>query len=131
MSKYYRRSKFKNNYILAANYDWSNKPIIAFNTVGYSEHFSNKIGSGGNFIKALIVRGIGYRVFALSNDFVNLVGTNPYFTKKMRPIHSLDTKTDALVVINNTAALDFPYGRYVLVRAGHTRDLILPLDTTV
>lgn len=88
------------------------------------------MGSRANFIKALIVRGIGYRVFALSNDFSNSVNVGTSFIDKMRPVYSGDD-LDPVAEIRKMAIFDFPYSRYVLVRAGHTRDLVLPLGIAV
>jgi ribosomal protein L6P/L9E len=80
-----------------------------------------------NFVKVLIARGIGYRIFALSNDFAGRLDIKPGFKEKARLIYSESREVDAITKMNNTV-VDLPYSLYLLVRAGHTNDLILPLS---
>lgn len=89
---------------------------------------SSELGRG--FVKTLIVRGIGYRSFALKNDLVTPLNSTRVFVNSTRPIFTerdLDTPQE----LNQAAIFEFPASRYLSVRAGHTKDLYLPLSTAV
>jgi hypothetical protein len=81
-------------------------------------------------VKTLIVRGIGYRAFALKNDLLGLVSNNANFINSTRPLFT-DRELDAAQEINQVGTFELPTDRYLSVRAGHTEDLYLPLNTGV
>jgi len=114
MSSHYKRGKFTNR--ARAVYRWGSKlPALKFS---------------GRFAKTLIVRGIGYRAFALSNDLLNKKIFSSAFVESLRPIYS-SIQIDESKELSEVGNFEFSQSRYLMVRAGHTRDLILPMHSQV
>lgn len=84
----------------------------------------------GKFVKTLIVRGIGYRTFALNNDFLNKNNLAGSFVESLRPIYSALSTSD-FHELTQVGSFEFPKNRYIMVRAGHTRDLAIPMHNLV
>jgi len=82
------------------------------------------------FVKTLIVRGIGYRAFALKNDIIGNAGTSTAFASSTRPLFT-ELELDEVQELNQVCAFEFPADKYLSVRAGHTRDLYLPVHGRV
>ena len=82
------------------------------------------------FVKTLIVRGIGYRAFAIKNDIAGPVSSVALFISSTRPLFT-ESDLDGAQELSQTCAFEFPADRYLSVRAGHTRDLYLPLNSAV
>lgn len=76
------------------------------------------------FSSSIIIRGIGYRVFLLENDLLN---TNAIATIKTSYINSI--KKDCIEF--ETAAIELINTRYLIIRAGHTTDLYIPLKPSI
>ena len=79
------------------------------------------------FVKTLIVRGIGYRAFALKNDITRSANAPMAFVNSTRPLFS-EFELDEAQELTQACTFEFPANRYLSVRAGHTRDLYLPLS---
>lgn len=118
MTKYYRRGKFTNKSKSIYMWDCPSKTL--------NQDFAGIQKS----VKTLIVRGIGYRAFALKNDLLGLVNNAPAFISTTRPVFT-DSIFDDAQEITQASIFEFPATRYLSVRAGHTRDLYLPLKTEV
>lgn len=118
MSKHYKRGKFTNK--LKSEYMWN------FSSKNLTQNLKTK----QKFVKTLIVRGIGYRAFALKNDLLKFIGSNSAFINSTRPLFT-DYTMDEAQEVNQVSAFEFPGTRYIAVRAGHTRDLYLPLGVSV
>lgn len=84
----------------------------------------------GKFVKTLIVRGIGYRAFALNNDFLNKNNLADSFVESLRPIYSA-LSTGDFHELTQVGSFEFSKNRYIMVRAGHTRDLAVPMHNLV
>lgn len=88
------------------------------------------------YTKSLIIRGIGYRMFILENDYTETLELQQNFINKDRPISSQfikyeqNTDDDNVQYFNNFF-LEFNNLRYLLIRAGHTMDLYLPLTKDI
>jgi ribosomal protein L6P/L9E len=70
------------------------------------------------FNQVIIIRGIGYRIYVVQNDFKvadNLILNN---------YSNID-------LLYNIIAYEFPYYRYLIIRAGHASDLYLPIPKTL
>lgn len=78
----------------------------------------------------IIVRGIGYRAFSVLNDFRTAITLEGAFVESLRSIYTASTETPA-VELSHVAALEFVKRKYLIIRAGHTRDLCLPVKTSV
>lgn len=113
---YYKRGKFKNR--LKSVYLWCTG----------SSKISYKFRQG--FVKTLIVRGIGYRVFALKNDIIGSASASLTFTDSTRPILT-GVDLDEGQELAQACALELPASRYLSVRAGHTADLYIPLGAGI
>ena len=109
----YKRGKFINKHKIA--YAWPNPEQLKLL---------------GKFVKTLIVRGIGYRAFALNNDFLGKNLLSPNFVEQLRPIYSGLAGEDCQELTQVTM-FEFPKNRYLMVRAGHTRDLSIPMHSVV
>ena len=72
----------------------------------------------------MIIRGIGYRAFYVKNDFVkgNLVGN-----KDGRSEIAITEQKSAAVDQPFSVHLEYPYSKYLIIRAGHTTDLYQPI----
>ena len=77
--------------------------------------------------KTLIVRGIGYRAFALRNDLLSKTKLAPAFTESSRPVYSGDDSDPVEKEFTEAALYEFTNSKYLVVRAGHTRDMCLPV----
>ena len=110
MSKCYRRGKFNNR--LKTVYNWPSTVVPA---------------ALKNFAKTLIIRGIGYRAFALKNDLLSFVTSpNENFINSTRPLFS-DIALYEAQELSQVGNFEFSNSKYLAVRAGHTKDLYLPL----
>jgi len=114
MSKYYKRGKFINK--SRSLYLW--------------ENLTNDFAVSGKFVKVLIVRGIGYRAFALNNDLLNNKPLSNNFIESLRPVYT-DLQREESQELTQVGRFEFSNQRYLIVRAGHTRDLNLPLREEV
>jgi len=114
MLTYFRRGKFNN--VFKIHYAWSvNRPQIKNYT---------------RYVKTLIIRGIGYRAYALTNDFLSTFINNYSFVESLRPIYS-EQAYDDYQELTQVVNFEFSKKRYLLIRAGHTRDLVVPLHSLV
>ena len=114
MSKNYQRGKFNNKARQKYNWQINKKTLL-----------------NQSFVSTLIVRGIGYRAFALQNDLLNSSQQiSQDFLITTRPIYSAGELPESEIV-NRTTELEFGFDRYLSVRAGHTRDLYLPLTNDI
>jgi len=88
----------------------------------------------------MIIRGIGYRIFFIENDFLVMKAeqglkttTRDFSNSQQREIHDQNNshvtsnEFDESMSYWAKASIEFPYSRYLIVRAGHTEDLYLPL----
>jgi len=74
------------------------------------------------YVKVMIIRGIGFRVFLVINDLITpRVSINSYdsFKKQFFKQHSDEDKQE------------FLYSRYLVIQAGHTKDLYIGLPRGV
>jgi hypothetical protein len=79
----------------------------------------------------LIVRGIGYRAFALQNDLLTAkITPEKSFLDITRPTYTEISATPQ-IILSRSAIFEFPNERYLSIRAGHTRDMYLPLSNNV
>jgi ribosomal protein L6P/L9E len=118
VTKHYRRGKFLNR--LKSTYTW----------YACSKDLNQIPKSAEKFVKTLIVRGIGYRAFALKNDIMGNASTSTAFANSTRPLFTgLDL--DDVQELNQVSAFEFPANKYLSVRAGHTRDLYLPVHSSI
>jgi hypothetical protein len=106
---------------------------------------SNDWGAYTPYLKVMIIRGIGYRTFFIENDFLIAKGEQELKTSSLnfsnfdqRAVYDRDnahiTPRDSEeddIHYWARASLEFPYSRYLVVRAGHTEDLYLPLEKNV
>lgn len=113
MSCHFKRGKFTNKSKLI--YTWGAKKINRFS---------------GKFVKTLIIRGIGYRAFALTNDLLNKKALGVNFVESLRPIYT-DQPLEESQEFTQVGNFEFFSPRYLVIRAGHTRDLSLPLQAKV
>lgn len=74
----------------------------------------------------MIVRGIGYRAFALKNDLLDSAENSVEFIKSTRPIYT-GYELDLAQETTQATIFEFPESRYLSIRAGHTSDLYVPL----
>jgi hypothetical protein len=76
------------------------------------------------------MRGIGYRSFVILNDFhfANLL--NYDFLALQRQVYTNSELTDAKE-FSKAANFDFTSQNYLMLRAGHTSDLHLPLSSVI
>jgi hypothetical protein len=82
-------------------------------------------------VQTLIVRGIGYRAFALNNDLLKIKNEiDVRFLQALRPVY---TETDEVssAIISKSSVFEFPGERYLVIRAGHTRDMYVPLADNI
>lgn len=93
------------------------QPIITY--VKQQTQFSK----GSKFTSSAIIRGIGYRVFVINNDFIS-----PTQPTLVHPCFVHSIKDYALL---NSVPFEIPCTRYLVVRAGHTSDLYLPLSPSI
>ena len=82
-------------------------------------------------VKTLIVRGIGYRAFALTNTLLSKTKLAPAFTENSRPVYSGDDNGPMEKEFTQAALYEFTNSKYLVVRAGHTRDMCLPVRGSV
>jgi ribosomal protein L6P/L9E len=113
MAKKYKRSKTVNKFALAT-----------------ANLFTNKTLMRTSFTKTLIVRGIGYRAFVLSNSFLRQRSSQTSELLSMRPLYT-EVEQNDLQSINQVGVLEFTGAKYVVIRAGHTRDLCIPLQVNL
>lgn len=78
--------------------------------------------------KTVIVRGIGYRTFSLKNYLLvnNLISAK--FVEKMRPLYTNISSETENLDLNNVATWELISKQYLIVRAGHTRDMCVPIQ---
>ncbi len=81
------------------------------------------------FVKTLIVRGIGYRAFALKNDLLGIISSQS-FINSTRLVFT-DFTLDEAQEMSQAAALELPADRYLCIRAGHTADLYTPINVGI
>jgi len=79
--------------------------------------------------KALIARGIGYRTFTIKNPLLFEKKLNETFVENKRPLYTSDV--ESVSEIDKTATIEFNSNRYVIVRAGHTKDLCVPMHRLI
>jgi len=72
----------------------------------------------------MIIRGIGYRVFYVALDLVEA----PQVTAFTSATYACG---GASITDVGMAQHEFPFSRYVIIRAGHTKDLYQPLSQTI
>ena len=72
----------------------------------------------------LIMRGIGYRVFLVKNSFNKNKRYKNSFLYTLRPLCN-DSNNES--EFSYMFGYDFCYSRYLLIRAGHTKDSYRPL----
>jgi len=129
MAKHFSRGKFANAYkFFKAAFGWPEGFLdnnTVFDVTRSAVALSSKLGKRSSFVNTLIIRGIGYRAFAVSNDFAGKSGIQS-FVEARRPIHTNHHASEANTV-SNLAKFELLASRYLIVRAGHTRDLSLPL----
>ena len=93
------------------------------------------------FCKIMIIRGIGYRFFVLNNDYIQ---TNNKLVSKININYWIQTRfipsNSWSYCLNDEQALpnDWSYlfwelsnSRYLIIRAGHTKDNFTPLFSSV
>ena len=80
--------------------------------------------------KILIVRGIGYRAFALKNDLFSKINLSPTFAENFRPVYSGEGPSTERE-LTEVALRELTNTKYLVVRAGHTRDICLPVNKMV
>ena len=112
--KKYKRSKTTNKFVTAVN------KLTVGKTLPQTK-----------FTKVLIVRGIGYRAFVLKNSFLQFGRPSLLEPVLMRPMHTRDDEPNTLQEINQVGAFEFTNAEYAVIRAGHTRDMYLPLQEGV
>ena len=113
MSCHFKRGKFTNKSKLI--YTWARTKNSRFS---------------GKFVKTLIIRGIGYRAFALANDLLNKEVLSVNFVESLRPVYT-NQELDESQEFTQVGNFEFFSARYLVIRAGHTRDLSLPLQAGV
>jgi hypothetical protein len=79
--------------------------------------------------KALIARGIGYRTFTLKNPLLFEKKLSEAFVEDKRPVYTADA--ERVSEVDRTPSIEFNASRYVIVRAGHTKDLCAPLHKMI
>jgi len=137
MSKYFKRGNYKlataqNVKSLDINTITLNKQFFRTPVAATEKTIINNlvVGQSTPFIKTLIIRGIGYRVFLIENDFT----TNSNIT------FNSNTNFNEVIVENNENDYEFwsetveneqKHLRYLLIRAGHTQDKFIPLPSTL
>lgn len=115
MTKHYKRGNFSNK--LKSVYAWFDS----------SQHINSAYKFKQSYVKTLIVRGIGYRAFALKNDITKAANNiNKDFVNYTRPVFT-NLELDESQEISQVSRFEFPTAYYLSVRAGHTKDLYLPL----
>ena len=114
MTKYFQRGKYSNNYRL-----------VNFRAVTEQPRYN--AASNTSFTKNIIIRGIGYRAFIIINDFSLNYLLNSAFILHKRELY-FSRLASLASEATQTTKFDFPNTRYLMVRAGHTRDLYLPLS---
>jgi len=133
MAKHFSSGKFANSYkFFKPAFGWPEGFLdsdTVFDVTKSSLALSSKLGKRASFVNTLIIRGIGYRAFAVSNDFVGKGGIQN-FIETRRPIYANHDAPEPNVV-SNVAKFELGDSRYLIVRAGHTRDLSLPLPPEV
>jgi len=93
---------------------------------------SKKLGLVSGYTKVIIVRGIGYRTFFIRNDAVDAGKIlDKKFTNFLRPVYSFLDIPNSIASLTQITNLEFPNSKYLIVRAGHTTDLYMPLGTGV
>ena len=128
MSKYYRRGHSIKIYFTGADYLWSKvDPSTLFKGTEASANRAQLWGSDTEFAETMIIRGIGYRAFALRNDllFSETVVTE-IFENTLRPLYLNHVENQVLDLVQ-AANFEFTTSKYLVIRAGHTRDLSIPL----
>lgn len=92
------------------------------------------------FYKVMVIRGIGYRVFYIKNDFIIEQDDNMHKIKPKLIQNQIYTKNlthpefadfDESYFGWNNLINELNYNRYLVVRAGHTSDLYIPLIQNV
>jgi hypothetical protein len=127
MAKYYLRGRFLNNYKkFKPAFGWPEGFLDSDTVVDktfVSLVRSRELGRVNNFLKTLIIRGIGYRSFTARNDIIHFGASRKFVNAVMRPkYNTIIIKPDA-VALDQASRFEFKYNRYMLVRAGHTCDL--------
>ena len=133
---FYKRGNFLNTYkILKANYGWKDGFFdynTKTNTTAITELRLQRWGKDTHFVKCLIARGIGYRFFLVqaeqqSTPHVSLLfALNHYDT-----VYYSHYPIPEILQWHFTTIFDLPYSQYLVVRAGHTKDIFMPLNKRV
>jgi len=135
MAKYFKRGNYK---LITANSLRSETFTTISNTfkkisASTSEKTNLKNLNEGNltpFTKTLIIRGIGYRVFLIENDFT--IKSSIDFIDKIGSNDSLiENSEESYSFWNDVIENEQKYMRYLLIRAGHTQDKFIPLPNTI
>jgi ribosomal protein L6P/L9E len=137
MAKYFKRGNYNllNTLNLKVNKPSILNPGSKFQKNYYKINTTNdtikrliKVGKQTPYVKTLIIRGIGYRAFLLENDFVSkqkaLISDS---LKNYEPTNNeLDPQFWSNLLINENK-----YSRYLIVRAGHTKDKFISLPIKI
>jgi len=75
------------------------------------------------------MRGIGYRSFAIVNDFHSIKLLNYDFLMQQRQIYANDELPTSVHEFSKIVSFDLQNRNYLMLRAGHTNDLCLPLNS--
>lgn len=85
-----------------------------------------------------MIRGIGYRFFYAENDFILIKNEMSAAQKVRTGPHSFlanethdDDELEELPTYWDSTASEFQHSRYLIVRAGHSTDLYVPLPPGV
>jgi len=92
-------------------------------------------GKNSHYAAVVILRGVGYKFFQAINDLsaaedlntnylpatLVLMSTNQDKSEKVLPL------SEVLSITNN----DYSYSKYLIVRAGHTKDLYQPIPVSI
>ena len=74
------------------------------------------------------MRGIGYRSFAIANDLHSINALNYNFLMQQRQIYASDEPSTPVAEFSKIVSFDLQNRNYLMLRAGHTNDLCLPLN---
>jgi len=77
------------------------------------------------YVKILIIKGIGYKSFYLLTDSNNR--NKKLISKKLREHNDSMLCENALLAWNLVKKHEFIFNKYLVIRAGHTTDLVQPI----
>lgn len=97
-------------------------------------------GNYTSFCKSMIIRGIGYRAFIIDNDFglqssiscrgdlqlINFIIQTSSINDML-----LEDFEELYYYWVHILKNEFPYSRYLIIRAGHTNDMYIPLESNI